>query len=386
VGTASYDARVEPDVRFLRETTRPGYEHGELTVRVIDLFAGCGGLTVGIAEAARQLGVALEVPLAVEFDEAIAKVFEANFTKATVAQEPVESLIDGELGESFTSRESLLVADTGVVHWLQGGPPCQGHSDLNNHTRRSDRRNAFYLRMARAAEIFEPQVVVIENVPGVRHDVGGVVGETRGHLESLGYMVADDVIALDALGVPQRRRRHTLIGLRGLDLDPAAVLSGLDSDGTERDLAWAIGDLVGAEGSELDVPSRVTATNAERIAWLHAKPERKDLPNSRRPKCHQGDHSYRSMYGKLMWNEPAQTITSGFGSMGQGRYVHPSEPRTLTPHEAARIQFFPDWFDFTAGGLETRRSLWATMIGNAVPPKLTMDLGRVLLPHLDLDG
>jgi DNA (cytosine-5)-methyltransferase 1 len=89
------------------------------------------------------------------------------------------------------------------------------------------------------------------------------------------------------------------------------------------------------------------------------------------------------MYGQLKWDEPAQTITTGFGSMGQGRYVHPSRPRTLTPHEAARLQFFPDWFDFTAGGTQMRRGVWATMIGNAVPPKLTMELGRILLPQLE---
>ena len=377
---------MDSDLLFLREATRPHYEQGEPAVRVVDLFAGCGGLTVGLAEAARHFGFALEIPLAVEFDEAIAGVFQTNFTKANVECQPVESVIDGRLGESLSTRESRLVNETGVVHWLHGGPPCQGHSDLNNHTRRRDRRNAFYLRMARAAEILRPQVVVIENVPGVRHDKGGVVGKTRDYLDSLGYEVADHVVALELLGVPQRRRRHALIGLRGVDVDVDGVFDGLGGDTPQRDLSWAIGDLVGADCNALDVPSQVSDVNVERIAWLQAKPDRWNLPNSRRPVCHHGDHSYRSMYGKLAWNEPAQTITSGFGSMGQGRYVHPSEPRTLTPHEAARIQFFPDWFDFTAGGFETHRSVWAKMIANAVPPKLTMELGRVLLPGLDLDG
>jgi DNA (cytosine-5)-methyltransferase 1 len=81
------------------------------------------------------------------------------------------------------------------------------------------------------------------------------------------------------------------------------------------------------------------------------------------------------MYGRLDWKAPAQTITSGYGSMGQGRYVHPDAERTLTPHEAARIQFFPDWFDFG----DRDRTAWATLIGNAVPMKLSYVIALWLL-------
>jgi len=92
-----------------------------------------------------------------------------------------------------------------------------------------------------------------------------------------------------------------------------------------------------------------------------------DLPNRLRPPCHQGDHSYVSMYGRLKWDEPAQTITSGYGSLGQGRFMHPTLPRTLTPHEAARLQGFPDYFTF---GSALTRTEAAVIIGNAVPPAL----------------
>jgi DNA (cytosine-5)-methyltransferase 1 len=76
------------------------------------------------------------------------------------------------------------------------------------------------------------------------------------------------------------------------------------------------------------------------------------------------------MYGRLYWDIPAQTITTGFTSMGQGRYVHPSHPRTITPHEAARLQGFPDFFDFTVEG-KAQRTAWSKLIGNAVPPQLS---------------
>ena len=112
-----------------------------------------------------------------------------------------------------------------------------------------------------------------------------------------------------------------------------------------------------------------------RMQWLLANDEH-DLPNHLRPRCHQDGHTYKSMYGRLRWEEPAQTITSGFSSIGQGRYMHPERLRALTAHEAARIQGFPDYFDFSAA--VTRRAL-TTMIGNAVPPELGRHIFEALL-------
>src|SRR5262249_12176423 len=126
----------------------------------------------------------------------------------------------------------------------------------------------------------------------------------------------------------------------------------------------------------IDTPSAATERNQKRMTWL-INHDRYDLPNRLRPTCHRGEHTYVSMYGRLRWNEPAQTITSGFGSMGQGRYVHPGLPRTITPHEAARLQMLPD---FTAVSVARTRSLMARLIGNAVPPPLsTMITQSVLL-------
>jgi DNA mismatch endonuclease (patch repair protein) len=120
------------------------------------------------------------------------------------------------------------------------------------------------------------------------------------------------------------------------------------------------------------------------MRWLIEEGEF-DLPNHMRPECHHGDHTYNAMYGRLDWKKPAPTITTGFGSMGQGRFVHPAKPRTLTPHEAARLQTLPDFFD-----LDERqgRGVWATVIGNAVPPLLGVHLVEPLLcalPRLDRD-
>src|SRR5713101_8205724 len=116
----------------------------------------------------------------------------------------------------------------------------------------------------------------------------------------------------------------------------------------------------------------IRETNARRIDYLFEN-KLYDLPNLKRPDCHKdGNHSYKSVYGRLRWNMPSQTITTGFGCMGQGRYVHPQLRRTITAHEAARLQTFPDWFDF---GKKTSRSTLAEVVGNAVPPLLMRDLG-----------
>jgi DNA (cytosine-5)-methyltransferase 1 len=85
------------------------------------------------------------------------------------------------------------------------------------------------------------------------------------------------------------------------------------------------------------------------------------------------------MYGRLKWSEPAQTITSGFSSIGQGRYMHPDQPRALTAHEAARVQGFPDYFDFSV--VDIRKYL-VRMIGNAVPPELGRRIFTAMLQSL----
>jgi DNA (cytosine-5)-methyltransferase 1 len=361
----------------LRITNRPEFELGSPTLRIVDLFAGCGGLTLGIGHATVDVGYALDIALAVDSDLASASVYRDNFPKALMRTEPVEQIFDGEPGAPLTQAESECKDRIGVVHALVGGPPCQGYSDLNNHTRRNDPKNRLYLRMARAAEVLNPRVVLLENVPAIQHDKRNVVGAVQSQLTRLGYQTSDRVLHLDSLGVAQKRRRHLLLATVPDWPHPEEVFTVLDERPRQaRDLQWAIGDLANLTGRlGLDQVPKASGENLRRMTWL-LENDQYDLPNHRRPKCHQDEHSYKSMYGRLRWNEPAQTITSGFGSIGQGRYMHPDELRALTVHEAARIQGFPDYFDFTT--VEHRGAL-ATMIGNAVPPQLGREIFGVLL-------
>lgn len=368
----------DTDAAFLR-STRPGYEALRPRLRIVDLFAGCGGLTLGVAEAARRLALGLDVRLAVDSDADAVRVYRANLPHADVRHAKVEELFDGDLSAPLTRTEAELRERTGEVDVLIGGPPCQGHSDLNNHTRRMDPRNDLYARMARAAEVLEPTVVLIENVPTVTHDTERVVATTVERLKASGYSAAEGVIDISRLGAPQLRRRHVVLASRDHGVVVDEILAGVAQRCGEhpvRSVRWAIGDLVTRKPMTLfDSASTLSATNSKRIAWLFEH-RRYDLPNSERPECHRSDHSYMSMYGRLRWDSPAQTVTTGFGSMGQGRYVHPSRRRTITPHEAARIQMLPDFWDFS---MVAWKGSLARLIGNAVPPVLATS---VLVPTL----
>lgn len=339
---------------------------------IIDLFSGIGGLSIGAIEGARRKGRRACVHLAVDSWAAALEVYRKSLhigEDVTFELDLAEVL--GSAASTERNAEHALVERGQGASLLLAGPPCQGHSALNNSTRHDDPRNDLYVAVARVARLLEPSVVVIENVSGVGRDKRRAAERCEAILAEQGYSVDSRRLNLYALGAPQRRIRHVLVATREGEFD----FDALDT-GATRSVEWAIGDLLEIDSEAMwDTPSVPSEENESRIDWLFDKDEH-DLPNPLRPACHHNDHSYRSMYGRLWWDEPAQTITSGFGSMGQGRFVHPLVRRTLTPHEAARLQFLPDFVDFSS---VTRRSDLATMIGNAAPPILTISVVETLI-------
>ena len=372
----------EADIRILKSGSMPSEDATLPKLTIADLFAGCGGLSLGIQRAARDLGYSLDVRLAVDYDEVAIEVYRASFKNARIECKPIEEMFDGKSDSSPTDTESALQSEVGQLDILLGGPPCQGHSNLNNHSRRDDDRNGLYLYMARAAELLRPSAIIVENVPTVTSDVRESVKKTVERLEEVGYKSEQTVVDLWKLGVPQKRRRHVTIAALDHSIDLQEILDELKEPICEklpRGVGWAIGDLEDATRPQLfDSPSQPQAHTRIRIDWLFENDEF-DLPNEHRPECHQTEHSYTAMYGRMSWDAPAQTVTTGFNSMGQGRYVHPCRRRVITPHEAARLQMLPDYVDF--GSVRTRKSL-STLIGNAVPPPLTFELGKRLIPYL----
>jgi DNA (cytosine-5)-methyltransferase 1 len=367
-------ARATAEKWLLRSVTPPAPESVRGSVSVVDLFAGCGGLSLGLQEACRALGLGFIPALAVDTDDTALSVYADNFLGANCTRRDVAELFDGEVGRRLTSSERQVKKMVGSVDILAGGPPCQGHSDLNNRTRNNDLKNRLYMRMVRAAEVLDPEHLLIENVPGALRDRGRVVQHSIKQLTKLGYDVQVQVVDLKSIGVPQARRRLVVVASKDHALDLKAMIDCHQT--TATNVRWAIGDLVRTRaGSLLDTPAVSAPQTRDRIRYLFER-DLYELPNDQRPKCHANGHSYVSIYGRLRWENASQTITTGFYSMCMGRYVHPALPRTLTAHEAARLQFFPDYFRFSR---VAKRGELARLIGNAVPMKLGYVIGLELL-------
>jgi DNA (cytosine-5)-methyltransferase 1 len=326
-------------------------------LRIVDLFCGLGGLTIGALEAAQELKLDFEIYLASDFEDACAKFYQQNFSDYLT---------------NFHSRDltelDVGTLDTPVIDYLFAGPPCQGHSDLNNKSRRNDPRNSLYLETVKVISHLKPRFFVIENVPSVVHSKEQVVASLKKQLGNC-YEVSELLIDFQKLGIAQTRKRHILLG--SLFRLPGDIGEHLYRGKSLRVLRDVIGDIEHLENTNVfNSASKMSKTNVQRAAYLYEN-NLYDLPNNLRPKCHQGKHSYKSMYGRLSWDKPSQTITGGFGSMGQGRFLHPSRKSVISPFEAARIQGLPDWLDFSSSN---KRNKLHQMIGNAVPPILSKEL------------
>jgi DNA (cytosine-5)-methyltransferase 1 len=343
-------------------------------VRVVDLFSGCGGMSLGIRDACDALGLRFESAGAFDIAVDALNVYSKNFETGPLQPVDLGGVLNPQLQAKPSAEEYSLVDSVGAVDFLVGGPPCQGHSNLNNSTRRNDPRNELYFRIARFAQLVEPKYILIENVITVTKDQNQVVPRTRDALTALGYVVTETVVDLWKIGVPQMRRRHLMFAYSNRTVlskecqTATSILSRYKV--SPRTTRWAIGDLERQEPDAfMNKPTISGPTTQARIDFLfdHAL---FDLPDSQRPDCHRlKAHSYQSVYGRMHWDKPAPTITGGFDTMGRGRFVHPALRRTLTPREAARLQGFPDYFDFMP--VSTRRNALTEMIGNAVPPKLS---------------
>ncbi|MCY3786973.1 MAG: DNA cytosine methyltransferase [bacterium] len=366
-------------------------------LRAVDLFCGTGGLALGVAQLAAELGVRMVTEMVADSDAEAVAVYAANHDTRLRCIKSVSSLLDYRVrGRSADAGfvyppeivDPGLAEAVGGVDVVMAGPPCQGHSNLNNRTRRSDRRNTYYLTVPAFAVAASARMAIIENVPEVEHDDRQVVEVAQRLFEAAGYGVVRGTLRADAMGWPQTRRRSFLVARRDAAPIPLDVVAEALADAGPRTLEWAIGDLTDREDCGImDVASEMSPENRERVDWLFDNGEY-DLPNAWRPECHRDGTTYGSVYGRMWPDKPAPTITTGFMTPGRGRYVHPTRRRTLTPREAARIQGFPDTYRFVADPRHPpSRAKLAKWIGDAVPMPLGYGAALSALgPGLDATG
>ncbi len=382
-------------LQFLQGKTKFPKAFGSSTYGVADLFCASGGLSLGFASAASLLNIPLNNVLGVDIDSRALEVYKYHHKEGDTYAGSVEDLVDYQVRDQGDNAvfayppkltpigESSISAPIDIV---LAGPPCQGNSTMNVRTRYNDPRNKLYLSAVAFAVAVDAEIVLIENVPGVLKDVNGVVFSAISLLRKSGYHINGEILAADKLGWPQTRKRYFLIATKkpkALSLKEIAVIGKRDA----AKLKWIIGDL--EKLSEKDVLHStpvLSEDNVERIKYLHQE-DMRDLPLHLRPKSHREGTTFTTVYGKLDWEKPSGTITTGFLSPGRGRYIHPTQPRCLSPVEAARIQGFPDdYFPIHELVPEIRRMELAKWIGDAVPPILGFYAGVVALLSIRIDA
>lgn len=348
---------------------------------VIDMFSGCGGLSKGFIDAD------FNILMGVDFDEMALKTFEYNHEGAIAFK--------GDLFRSETLDEMEELLNNQKVDVIIGGPPCQGFS-LTGKRQENDERNTLFYSMVKAVERFQPKAFILENVPGLATLYNGKAKEAiLKEFTNLGYTINYQVLYAPDYGVPQIRKRIFFVGLKnGKKFNfPKPVLTPDNYVTCEQ----AIGDLpsleydIGSNHSEyLSPPSsdyqkkmRQNATNLlNHIGTVHTEmvksviaqvPEggnHKDLPKG------VGDsRKFNEAWTRYHSQKPSKTIDTGHRN-----HFHYKWNRVPTVRENARLQSFPDDFEFLGNKTQQYRQ-----VGNAVPPLLGYHLALSLLEYLKDD-
>lgn len=364
----------------------------------IDLFSGAGGITLGLQMAG------FEMLACADLSNSCAQTHARNFPEVRFFHTDIAGVQGSALLRALGLRR-------GELDLLIGGPPCQGFSILGRREA-DDPRNGLFGDFIRVAASLQPKVVVIENVPGLATLGGGFLLRQIGRaFESAGYWIDCAELLAAQYGVPQMRWRMFFIAWRkdlgpmgggfprpthghhGIgDLVPNRTISPEDCAGFLT-VADAISDLPPIEsGAVCDrydgVPDTVyqramrrglrkelynhyaphlSERNLERIRYLKPGDDWRALPRHLLPlgmqRALRKDHTRR--YRRMCWDGVARAIITRFRDPKSGEYIHPEQTRTISIREAARIQSFPDHFEFSGGYSDQYEQ-----VGNAVPPLL----------------
>lgn len=363
-------------------------------ITLIDLFAGCGGMTSGFLAAKGYRSV-----MAVEWDLHAAATYAANF---------------GESHTRWADIAQVPDADISTADVIIGGPPCQGFSNLGTRDV-NDPRNKLWKEYIRFVQHADPKVFVIENVDRflTSSEFALLQAEVRpgGLLEN--YELSPGLLLASDFGVPQRRKRAIVIGSRigriplpeptharrgsSESLPPwhgvRDVLTGLPEKPAVTNLPGSVVEFFGEtvpgrfKSPDLHLGRNPTPLSLERYRMIPPGGGRFNLPDELLPRCwREKKKGTTDVMGRMRWDEPSLTIRTEFYKPEKGQYLHPQwEPgaaghrvdRPITHLEAARLQSFPDTFEWCGTKIEV-----AKQIGNAVPPMLAEAIAHHLKPYL----
>lgn len=348
-----------------------GMQDRRSDVVVIDLFCGAGGLTLGLEAAG------LTVAAGIDLDDRFRWAYEHN-CKARFLHANVSTLHGKDLEALYGNAE---------VRVLAGCAPCQPFSTYGRTRTSVDERWALLKSFARIVKEVRPEVVTMENVPGLREHV--VFAEFVAALEGEGYHVVHGVLDCTDFGVPQHRRRLVLVAVRR---SVGRAMLPLPSDlGRVRTVRDAISHLPPVKAGEvhpndpLHVAAKLSPLNLARIRASKPGGSWRDWPHELRAACHCRDsgRTYPSVYGRMKWEEPAPTITTQCYGYGNGRFGHPQQDRAITLREAALLQSFPQDWQLFPPGAKANMKAGGTAIGNAVPPKLGEVIGQAIVRSVE---
>lgn len=372
-------------------------------MRIVDLFSGAGGLTFGFyynlinGEFVRNENC--DIVFANEYNHAAAKAFSLNFPDISMINRDIKNLTRSEI-------EELIGEDP--VDLIIGGPPCQSYSTIGKRV--YDDKAKLYNEYYRMLSIIRPKMFLFENVKGMLsmkdEDGNFVVDDIKKKFENidtgLGYTALFKTLDAVNYGVPQHRERVFIIGIRR-DLEIQWDFDDIPVEDKQLTIKEAIADLPSIKsGQEIrsyrrsrpkNEYQRLMRGNTQELTchFLTAYGEKiqtvmnhviegegKDYINylvdtGILDECYRLTSGYKNTYGRLWAKQPCTTITNNMSTPSALRCIHYKQNRALTPREGARIQSFPDWFQFVGNRREIK-----TQIGNAVPPLLAMKLANKL--------
>lgn len=323
----------------------------------IELFAGAGGLALGLEEAG------IEGKLFVEFDQRACETLRENRPDWNVVEDDVANV-------DFSEYK-------GKIDVVSGGAPCQAFSYAGKRLGFGDTRGTLFAEFARCVREVQPKMFLFENVKGLlSHDKGRTFKTIKHEFESLGYEIDYKVLNAAYFGVGQKRQRLIVIGIRS-DLKDKIDFEYPKEDGEMTILRDVLKDVP-------DSPYQPYSEKKRKVmelvpaggCWV-------DLPEEV-AKDYMGKSYYsgggrRGMARRISWDEPSLTLTTS-PSQKQTERCHPEETRPFTVREYARIQSFPDEWKF-CGGLSDQYK----QIGNAVPVELARRIGLEIIKALDME-